>query len=135
MEFQSQDPNFSVSWLFGLQPYPTRPRWAGLYESKDRHFRVSRILGLIPSRKPRRSRKRKTKTPETATQEEGEAAEADFGLRRLFSDGTDDEDQEEQDGSSDDETVADDNGESPVLAETGFLELCLEMESLLDEIE
>lgn len=139
MEFQSQDPNFSVSWLLGLRPYPTRPVWAGLYETTDPHFRVSRILGLIPSYKPRKSRKKPKATPETVKPEQDEESEeeADFGLRRLFRDGTDEDDVEEgsEESSDSEQTNSESESDPPVLAEPGFLALCKQMEQLLDDIE
>ena len=134
MEFQSTDRNFSVSWLIGLRPYPTRPAWAHLYETEERYFRVSRILGLIPSRKPRKSRKRSKKTPQKAPEETEE--EPDFGLRRLFRTGSDDDDFDEaSEEGTDDENSGSESDEPPVLAEPSFLELCKGLEVLLEDIE
>ncbi|KAF7562534.1 hypothetical protein G7046_g1615 [Stylonectria norvegica] len=130
MEFQSPDPNFSVSWLIGLRPYPTRPSWANLYQTNDRRFRVSRLLGLMPSYKPRKRRPRKA-SPAKPKAPFQEADEPEYGLRRLFSDGSDDDDFEEDD---EDSSAVVDEG-PPVLAEPAFLDLCKQMELLLDDLE
>jgi hypothetical protein len=134
MDYQSQDRNFSVSWLLGLRPYPTRPSWAHLYETEERYFRVSRILGLIPSRRPRKSRR--TRKIESALTKLNEKAkeEPDFGLRRLFSDGSEDDDFDESEGTDTDASNESDV-EAPVLAEPAFLEFCKELEELLEDIE
>ena len=50
MEFQAEDPDFSVSWLLGLQPHqssPERPAWTEQFESSDKEFSVSWLLGLV----------------------------------------------------------------------------------------
>lgn len=139
MEYQSRDPNFSVSWLIGIRPYPTRPSWAHLYETDELHFRVSRVIGLWPSRKPRRSEmKVEETTTETEPSESEEVEEEpDFGLRRLFRTGTDEDDdlEDEAEESTDTETTSSETGDPPVLAESGFLELCKDYEILLGEIE
>lgn len=136
MDYQSQDRNFSVSWLLGLRPYPTRPSWAHLYETEERYFRVSRILGLIPSRKPRKSRRtRKTSETVHSTSDETVKEEPDFGLRRLFRDGSEDDDVDEDSEGNDTDTSNDSDSDPPVLAEPAFLEFCKELEELLEDIE
>ncbi|KAJ4269690.1 hypothetical protein NW762_001358 [Fusarium torreyae] len=139
MELESTDLNFSVSWLLGLKPKSTYPSWAKEYLTDEPHFLVSRLLGLLPSRKPRRPRRRRhrrTIIQPSESDEEGQNAVDEnvdmFGLGKLYGDvpyETDDESESE----SEDAPVVDE--EPPVLAEPAFLDLCKEMEDLLDEIE
>ncbi|KAF5008081.1 hypothetical protein FDECE_5630 [Fusarium decemcellulare] len=146
MEFESADPNFSVSWLLGLQPYQhksTCPTWAKQYQTDDPHFLVSRLLGLLPSRRSRRSKKKRNRTktvdqPEEPAQEEDEdTVDEDvdsFGIGKLFGEipyEIDDETETE----SEDKPALEEETEPPVLAEPSFLDLCKEMEELLEEIE
>ncbi|KAM5380363.1 hypothetical protein ACJZ2D_003465 [Fusarium nematophilum] len=146
MEFQSTDPSFSVSWLLGLQPYQhksTCPPWAKQYQTDDPNFLVSRLLGLIPSPKSRRSRKkrRSSKTVdqpvEPAQEEDEDTAEDDedsLSMQRLFGEIPYDTAEETED-EAEDKPVTEEETEPPVLAGPEFLELCKEMEELLDEIE
>ncbi|KAM0216083.1 hypothetical protein ACHAQD_007997 [Fusarium lateritium] len=142
MELESTDINFSVTWLLGLKPKSTYPEWARDYLTDEPRFLVSRLLGLLPSRRPRRRLRRRRHRSKTVTQSTESAEEDDqdaedqdmdeFCLGKLYGDipyETDDDSESE----SDDAPVVDD--EPPVLAEPAFLDLCKEMEELLDEIE
>jgi hypothetical protein len=142
MELESTDINFSVTWLLGLKPKSTYPEWAKDYLTDEPRFLVSRLLGLVPSRRPRRRLRRRRQRSKTVVQSTESAEEEDqdaeyqvmdeFGLGKLYGDlpyETDDDSESE----SEDAPVVDD--EPPVLAEPAFLELCKEMEELLDEIE
>ncbi|WZH42512.1 P-loop containing nucleoside triphosphate hydrolase protein [Fusarium acuminatum] len=142
MELESTDINFSVSWLLGLKPKSTYPEWARDYLTDEPRFLVSRLLGLIPSRRPRRRLRRRRQRSKTVVQSTESAEEEDqdaeypdmdeFGLGKLYGDlpyETDDDSESE----SEDTPVVDE--EPPVLAEPAFLELCKEMEEFLDEIE
>jgi hypothetical protein len=142
MELESTDINFSVTWLLGLKPKSTYPEWARDYLTDEPRFLVSRLLGLVPSRRPRRRLRRRHQRSKTVVQSTESAEEEDqdaeyqymdeFGLGKLYGDfpyETDDDSESE----SEDAPVVDD--EPPVLAEPAFLELCKEMEELLDEIE
>ncbi|KAF4335761.1 esx-1 secretion system 1 [Fusarium beomiforme] len=142
MELESTDINFSVTWLLGLKPKSTYPSWARDFLTDEPHFLVSRILGLLPTHKPRRRlrrRRNRSKTvivPEEPLKEDGQDAEDQnmdaFGLGKLYGDipyETDDDSEFE----SEDAPVVEE--EPPVLAEPAFLELCKQMEELLDEIE
>jgi hypothetical protein len=132
MEFESTDPSFSVSWLLGLQPYqPAGPAWAKQYESSDPNFSVSWLLGLVPRQKSRRSRKkRRTRTaPRKARPDEEEEGIDPWGLRRLYDDISEDEEKEAESEKKAAEA------ETEILVETAFLQLCQELEHLLDEIE
>ncbi|SPJ88693.1 related to stage V sporulation protein K [Fusarium torulosum] len=142
MELESTDINFSVTWLLGLKPKSTYPEWAKDYLTDEPRFLVSRLLGLVPSRRPRRRLRRRRQRSKTVVQSSESAEEGDqdaeyqdmdeFGIGKLYGDlpyETDDDSESE----SEDAPVVDD--EPPVLAEPAFLELCKEMEELLDEIE
>ncbi|KAK7415964.1 hypothetical protein QQX98_005537 [Neonectria punicea] len=118
------------------QHIPTSPPWAKQYETDDPNFSVSCILGIIPSKKSRRSRK-KRRTRRAGRQSAKKSEEQDdesidpLGLRRLFDELSDDEIEAEEA----ENTPPASDGEPEVLAESGFLELCSKMENLLDEIE
>ncbi|KAF4954616.1 hypothetical protein FSARC_12056 [Fusarium sarcochroum] len=140
MELESTDLNFSVSWLLGLKPKSTYPSWAKTYLTDEPHFLVSRLLGLVPSRRPRRSRRRRhrSRTIIQSSESDEEDQNADdenvdiFGLGKLYGDvpyETDDESESE----SEDAPVVEE--EPPILAEPAFLDLCREMQDLLDDIE
>ncbi|KAF9766438.1 hypothetical protein IL306_001173 [Fusarium sp. DS 682] len=142
MELESTDINFSVTWLLGLKPKSTYPSWARDFLTDEPHFLVSRILGLLPTHKPRRRlrrRRNRSKTvivPEEPLKEGDQDAEDQnmdvFGLGKLYGDipyETDDDSESE----SEEAPVVEE--EPPVLAEPAFLELCKQMEELLDEIE
>lgn len=136
MEFDSTDPSFSVSWLLGLQPYqhkPAAPAWAKQYESNDPNFSVSWLLGLVPRQKSRRARKkRRTRTAfrkRPARPEEEDEGIDPLGLRRLYGDLS----EEEEKKAESDKKAAE--ADSEVLVEAAFLELCQELENLLDDIE
>ncbi|KAI3581425.1 P-loop containing nucleoside triphosphate hydrolase protein [Fusarium oxysporum f. sp. albedinis] len=142
MELESTDINFSVTWLLGLKPKSTYPSWARDFLTDEPHFLVSRLLGLLPTRKPRRRlrrRRNRSKTvivPEEPLNEDDQDADDQnmdgFGLGKLYGDipyETDDDSESE----AEDAPVVEE--EPPVLAEPAFLELCKMMEELLDEIE
>ncbi|KAG5765466.1 hypothetical protein H9Q72_006449 [Fusarium xylarioides] len=142
MELESTDINFSVTWLLGLKPKSTYPSWARDFLTDEPHFLVSRLLGLLPTRKPRRRlrrRRNRSKTvivPEEPLKEDDQDADDQnmdgFGLGKLYGDipyETDDDSESE----AEDAPVVEE--EPPVLAEPAFLELCKMMEDLLDEIE
>ncbi|KAF5642693.1 ESX-1 secretion system 1 [Fusarium sp. NRRL 52700] len=142
MELESTDINFSVTWLLGLKPKSTYPSWARDFLTDEPHFLVSRLLGLLPTRKPRRRlRRRRNRSKTVIVPEEplkGDDQDADdqnmdgFGLGKLYGDipyETDDDSESE----AEDAPVVEE--EPPVLAEPAFLELCKMMEDLLDEIE
>ncbi|ENH72851.1 ESX-1 secretion system protein EccA1 [Fusarium oxysporum f. sp. cubense race 1] len=142
MELESTDINFSVTWLLGLKPKSTYPSWARDFLTDEPHFLVSRLLGLLPTRKPRRRlrrRRNRSKTvivPEEPLKEDDQDADDQnmdgFGLGKLYGDipyETDDDSESE----AEDAPVVEE--EPPVLAEPAFLELCKMMEELLDEIE
>lgn len=135
MEFQSTNPSFRVSWLLGLQPYqhiPTTPPWAKQYETNDPNFSVRFIIGIVPSKRSRRSRKPRTRrtVKQPVKAEEDDLGIDPFGLRRLFDDLSEEEVKEAEEA----EQLPVD-GEPEILAEAGFLELCSKMEQLLDDIE
>ncbi|RFN47708.1 hypothetical protein FIE12Z_8045 [Fusarium flagelliforme] len=143
MELESTDINFSVSWLLGLKPKSTYPAWARDFLTDEPRFLVSRLLGLLPSRKPRRRLRRRrcrsklvmsSAEPAEEDKEDEDAEDEDmdfFGLGKLYGD-LDYETDDDSESESDDAPVEE---ESPVLAEPAFLQLCKEMEELLDEIE
>ncbi|KAJ4019062.1 hypothetical protein NW752_004802 [Fusarium irregulare] len=147
MELESTDINFSVSWLLGLKPKSTYPAWAQDFLTDEPRFLVSRLLGLLPSRKPRRRLRRRrcrsklvmsstepAKEDKEDQDEDQDAEDEDmdfFGLGKLYGD-FDYETDDDSESESDDVPVEE---ESPVLAEPAFLQLCKEMEELLDEIE
>lgn len=142
MEFESTDINFSVSWLLGLKPKSTYPPWARGFMTDEPRFLVSRLLGLLPSRKPRRRLRRRRcrsklviPSTEPIVEDDQDAVDEDmdvFGLGKLYGDipyeTEDDSDSESEDAPAVEE-------EPPVLAEPEFLRLCNNMEELLDEIE
>ncbi|PTD08788.1 hypothetical protein HYE67_004660 [Fusarium culmorum] len=142
MEFESTDINFSVSWLLGLKPKSTYPPWARDFMTDEPRFLVSRLLGLLPSRKPRRRLRRRRcrsklviPSTEPIVEDDQDAVDEDmdvFGLGKLYGDipyeTEDDSDSESEDAPAVEE-------EPPVLAEPEFLRLCKNMEELLDEIE
>jgi hypothetical protein len=142
MELESTDINFSVSWLLGLKPKSTYPSWARDFMTDEPRFLVSRLLGLLPSRKPRRRLRRRrcrSKLVISCTEPAVENSEDDvdenmdaFGLGKLYGDVPYDTD-DDSDSESEDAPVVEE--EPPVLAEPAFLHLCKEMEELLDEIE
>lgn len=142
MELESTDINFSVSWLLGLKPKSTYPVWARDFLTDEPHFLVSRLLGLLPSRKPRRRLRRRRcrsklvmSSTEPAEEDNQDAVDENmdaFGIGKLHGDvpyETDDDSESE----SEDTPVVEE--EPPVLAEPAFLDLCKQMEALLDEIE
>jgi hypothetical protein len=148
-QFETEDADFFVSWLLGLQPggegsstgtqFTCPPRLKE-FESTDPDFLVSRILGLIPGLpavleqtadvdaqpEPQDPAKAETSEPE-------EDDDAEYGLRRLFGDLTEEELAAE--ASEKTETTEEQPEEAPVLADPSFLELCEKMEDLLLEIE
>ncbi|KAI9147702.1 Stage V sporulation protein K [Paramyrothecium foliicola] len=153
MEFQADDPDFSVSWLLGLQPFHSStqsPVWLKQFESKDPHFSISWLLGLSPqpagSKRPALfqttdpdfSRKKAVATANTQTNEVDNASseenvlptlEGDLYLSQLFGESPYEEPETE------DEEATPVIEEDPVLAEPGFLELCEKLEELLSDIE
>jgi hypothetical protein len=142
MELESTDINFSVSWLLGLKPKSTYPLWAREFMTDEPRFLVSRLLGLLPSRKPRRRLRRRRcrsklviSSTEPAVEDHQDAMDENmdvFGLGKLYGD-IPYETEDESDSESEDAPVVEE--EPPVLAEPEFLRLCKNMEELLDEIE
>lgn len=162
MEFRSKDVDFSVSWLLGLKPYKFIahcPKWARQFQTEDPSFSVSWLLGIRPApRRLRRGGKRQawrrhlnqnkdedvgeaSDGSETEDQEQSEQdeEEEDYGLRRMFGElDVDDEVEEtnnEGDQAADSNSADQPSADLAVLAEPAFLELCSEMEEMLDSIE
>ncbi|KAF4988297.1 hypothetical protein FGRMN_9848 [Fusarium graminum] len=140
MELESTDINFSVSWLLGLKPRSTYPEWAKDYLTDEPRFLVSRLLGLLPSRRPRRRLRRRRQRSKTVVQP-AEAVDQDdqdavgmdeFGIGKLYGDVPYEADDDSGSESDDAPAVED---EPPILAEPAFLELCKQMEELIDDIE
>jgi hypothetical protein len=149
-QFETDDPDFFVSWLLGLRhggegsssgTQFTCPPWLKEFESTDPDFLVSRILGLIPglpvfteqaADADAQLEPQGAAEAETSESEEDDD-DAEYGLRRLFGDLTEEELAAE--ASEKTETTEEQPEEAPVLAEPSFLELCEKMEDLLLEIE
>ena len=159
MEFRSNDADFSVSWLIGLKPYkfiPYCPKWARQFQTEDPSFSVSWLLGIRPApRRLRRGGRRQAwrrqvnqskdedvgeaSDDETEVQEQSDEEEEDYGLRRMFGELPKEEEEQTEDeggesaGSNNASEQA--SAEPAVLTDPSFLELCKDMEEMLDSIE
>lgn len=86
MEYQTDDADFCISWLLGLQSerFIARcPRWAAEHQTNDPYFQVSYVLGLAP--RPRTASTLsggKSRAPKWA--KEFESSDPNFLVSRLL---------------------------------------------------
>lgn len=128
-EFQTDDPSFLVSHVLGIIPSPDTSAQAAQktleYQKKWDIFGLRRLYGELPD--------------EEAALKEAIANEIKwdiFGLRRLYGELSAEE--SESGESEESEQPAEEEAASetdPVLATPEFLDLCLQLEALIDEIE